>query len=91
MIKVGVVNGLKVTGHTSEISTKYKSNEVNPENNLQLSIDKARAGANYLINELGVAASKIEMQGVGSLQPAAGINSDDPSNQRTVITPTRTQ
>ncbi len=91
MMKVGIINGLKVTGHTSEIDTKYKSIEVSAENNLQLSIDRAQAGKDYLINKVGADAAQIDAQGVGSSQPASGRTPDDPANQRTEIKATGIQ
>ena len=90
LVKAGIINSIKITGHTSEKATRYKHGDLTMENNQQLSKDRADAAKKYMTDVLHVDGSKISTEGVGSAQPRTvkgegTLSKDDIRNQRTEI------
>jgi RHS repeat-associated protein len=64
---------VKLVGHTSS--------EGSDEYNLNLSIRRAQACKNYLVNQ-GISADRIDVTGVGESEPLPNIPTTDPLNRR---------
>jgi OmpA-OmpF porin, OOP family len=79
-IKTGLV--IEIDGHTDNVGT--------PESNLKLSLDRANAVRNYLIQH-GIAATRITAKGFGDTQPAATNDTEEgrQKNRRTEVTITK--
>ncbi len=75
-LKPGLV--IEISGHTDNVGS--------PESNLKLSLDRANAVKNYLVQH-GIAASRITTQGYGDTKPAASNDTDEgkQKNRRTEV------
>jgi flagellar motor protein MotB len=69
---------IRITGHTDNIGKQAY--------NLDLSQDRARAVANYLLNE-GITMSRVSYKGMGASEPVAGNDTEDgrAQNRRTEL------
>ena len=69
---------IRITGHTDNIGTQTY--------NLELSQGRARAVANYLLNE-GIAMSRVSYKGMGTSEPVADNNTEEgrAQNRRTEL------
>jgi len=79
-IKTGLV--IEIDGHTDNVGT--------PESNLKLSLDRANAVRNYLI-EHGIASTRVTAKGFGDTEPAATNDTEEgrQKNRRTEVTITK--
>jgi len=70
---------IEISGHTDNVGT--------PEANLQLSIDRANAVRNYLIQH-GISATRVTAKGYGDTQPTATNDTEEgrQKNRRTEVT-----
>jgi OmpA-OmpF porin, OOP family len=75
-LKPGLV--IEISGHTDNVGT--------PESNLKLSLDRANAVKNYLVQH-GIAASRVTTKGYGDTQPAATNDTEEgkQKNRRTEV------
>jgi len=85
-----------VTGYASATPTNYKSDQINMQNNIQLTQDRADAGKAWLVSYIntnfGVSVDPNRINEVGAGTPAQpagpplpGTTPDDPSNRRITI------
>jgi OmpA-OmpF porin, OOP family len=75
-LKPGLV--IEISGHTDNVGT--------PESNLKLSLDRANAVKNYLVQR-GVATTRMTTKGYGDLQPSATNDTEEgrKKNRRTEV------